>query len=247
MKVKVADQIEQLVARRFVGRKRPPGAVHDARGEDDDGRGVDMAGETRAEELVDVTSKGEGASRRDARPEVRGVAVPARLRLEARLIEALELDADLDRDPIAGRPFVPARADLHHGLTGDAQARSGRDRAEAVDRRAPFGRTAVEERQLRTVDADRDAVVDAEPPKGRKDVLHGPDAQRPPVSLHRRGPQRGSHREVAEARFDAPGAENDWATRDAKPDATTRAGMQPHAVDSDLERGLGQPFPGITR
>ena len=66
VEVQVAEQIEELVAGRLVGRERAAGVEDGVGRDDDDACGIDVAREAAAGQLVDLAGEGEGAGRGDA-------------------------------------------------------------------------------------------------------------------------------------------------------------------------------------
>ena len=87
VEVQVAEQVEELVAGRLVGREGAAGVEDGVGRDDDDARGVDVTREAAAGQLVDLAGEGEGAGRGDARDEVGGVSAPGGLGRETRVAE----------------------------------------------------------------------------------------------------------------------------------------------------------------
>ena len=119
MHVEVADEIEELVARRFVGTKRRTAREDRVPADDDDALRRDMASEPAREELLDLMLEAERPRRRDPLPEVGGISVPASVRNEPRVAV---VDLDLDAHSVVRSELEAALADLDHPFPRDDES-----------------------------------------------------------------------------------------------------------------------------
>ena len=206
--------------------------------EDDDRPGVDVAREPACREVVDVAGEHERARPRDAETEVVDASLPACLGSDASLVEPVELEAHLDLDSRPRRELVAAPTDLERGRAGDAEPRRPRGHAEQVDRVAPRRRSTVQERHLRSVDGQRDPLVDPEAREGGEDVLHGAYPEPAALRLDGGRPRGRRDHELVDPGDDRPSFERHRPDPLAQRHADRGPRVQARAFDPRLAQRL---------
>lgn len=160
----IADQIEELVVRRFVLAKGEGSLEHALVRQHDDGSRINAMGPARRSQSFCFTQETEGARRRDALAKVRRIASEARCLPPDEWM--VELDRGLERDLFGrledvDRLAMPERRRLRDHERGGF-GRDGQVGERIEETRGP----SVEERKLRAIDADEQ--IASNPERGRR-------------------------------------------------------------------------------
>jgi hypothetical protein len=168
--------------------------------------------------------------------------VQARCGRDDPFVEPRELEAHFEPDTLSGAKLVATRADRQYLTPSHTRARCRGHHAEPVDHGTPRARSAVEERELGTLDVHPESLVDAETRQRGKRVLDRADAERPGSCSVSRSPSRfdrGRTRrrpdgELVDPRFETADPQRDGAG----PRTNDHASRLPRVEADPLDDGL---------
>ena len=168
MKIRVADQVEELVPRRLVARHVTETENRIVR-HDEHALRIHVTRETRRGDVVHVAFERERSRGRDAREKRIALPIPRCLRVAR--FRKLASDDDVHR--FARMKFVDRSVDVEPRGACDVRRGFGGLEIELRDARGERARTTVEERHLVAVKNDAHAIAHAERSERSEEMLHG--------------------------------------------------------------------------
>lgn len=142
--------------------------MNGVRGEQDDRRRIDPARKTTFGESTQIGEKCKRPRRRDPRAKVARISMPASFWRHPRVVRR---EPDLNFDRWGNGKLVATCADMNRAFPRDPQPRWSCRQIQTREMLAPFRGTSIEQRKLRTLDAQRDAVANPETSQRREHML----------------------------------------------------------------------------